>query len=131
DTRRVIGSLVDVTSHLMLESRSSGEETVLEKFDDFRGGERNFETVTFRVIPENGARMAELETGGSQVAGDVDSSSAVRVAEGADTELVEQESVRMSYLGFNTEKEPIDAVNVRQAISYASDRCETIRGAAE
>ncbi|SFK56689.1 ABC transporter substrate-binding protein [Salinicoccus halodurans] len=80
-TGGVIGSQSDGTNHLMLQSRTSGEETVLEKFDDFQGGDRSFETVTFRVIPENGARMAELETGGIQIAGDVDSSSAVRVVE--------------------------------------------------
>ena len=64
DLGGVIGSETDGTNHLQLESRSAGESVTLAKFDNFQGGERNFNNVTFRVIPENGARMAELETGG-------------------------------------------------------------------
>src|SRR5699024_10544939 len=105
-----------------------GDSVVLEKFEDFQGGDRYFENVTFKVIPENGARIAELETGGIQVATDVDSSNIARVEEGADTAVTSADSVRMSYLGFNINKEPFDDVKVRQAISYAIDREEIVAG---
>ncbi|SDK25691.1 glutathione ABC transporter substrate-binding protein [Lacicoccus qingdaonensis] len=128
DLGGVIGSETDGTNHLQLESRSAGESVTLAKFDNFQGGERNFNNVTFRVIPENGARMAELETGGIDVAIDIDSSSVDRIESGESTELLEQESVRMSYLGFNTQQEPFDDLNVRQAISHAIDRDSIISG---
>lgn len=124
----VVASEPDGTGHLKFQSRSAGEEVVLERFEAFQGEERNFNNVTFRVIPENGARMAELETGGIQVAAEVDSTSAERVRNAEGTELIEQESVRMDYLGFNVEKEPFDDVKVRQAISYAIDKNEIISG---
>src|SRR5699024_60595 len=107
---------------------SAGDEVVLEKFEDFQGGDRYFENVTFKVIPENGARMAELETGGIQVATDVDSTNMERVENGADTAVTSTDSVRMSYLGFNINKEPFNDMKVRQAISYAIDREEIVAG---
>jgi len=124
----VIGSKTDGTDHLMLEDRTPGQETVLTSFEEFQGGESNLDTVTFRVIPETGARLAELETGGVQVARDIDASNADRIADGENTELLEQESLRTDYLGFNVEKEPFDDVKVRQAISLAIDRDAIIEG---
>lgn len=125
---QVLSSETDGTNHLQLESRSAGDNVVLTKFEDFTDGERNFDTVTFRVIPESGARMAELEGGGIQVATDIDSSSAERLENTPDTALLERESVRMSYLGMNVQKAPFDDVKVRQAIAYALDRDEIISG---
>lgn len=124
----VVANEPNGTNHLKFVSRSAGDSVVLEKFEDFQGGDRYFENVTFKVIPENGARMAELETGGIQVATDVDSANMERVKNGADTAVTTADSVRMSYLGFNINKEPFNDEKVRQAISYAIDREEIVAG---
>src|SRR5699024_3730549 len=70
----------------------------------------------------------KLETGWVQIATDIDSSNIERIENGADTALAVKDSVRMSYLGFNTEKEPFNDPKVRQAISYAIDREEIVAG---
>lgn len=127
----IISENPDGTDHTMLEERNPGQDTVLTKFEDFQGGERNFDSITFRVVPEVSARLAELETGGIQVAHNIDASNANRVSEGETTELIEQESLRTDYLGFNTEKEPFDDVRVRQAIALAIDTEAIVDGVYE
>lgn len=119
---QVIAENPDGTNHLQLQERNPGNNVILQKFDDFQGGERNFDTVTYRVIPENQARLAELETGGIGVNDSVDAESMPRVRDHSDTDIIDQDGLSMTYLAFNYEKEPFDDENVRQAISHAVDR---------
>ncbi len=124
----VTGTEPDGTNHLELAERLPGESVSLNKFDNFQNGEREFDNVVFRVIPETQARLAELETGGIDIADEVDTASAERINSGEETELIEAASVRTNYLGFNTEKEPFNDPLVRQAIAHAVDREEIING---
>ena len=124
----VTGDETDGTNHLQLADRSPGDSVTLEKFEDFQNGEREFDEVIFRVIPETQARLAELETGGIDIAAEVDTASAERIKSADATELIESDSVRMNYLGFNMDKEPFDDPLIRQAIAYAVDRDQIIDG---
>ena len=95
----VTGDETDGTNHLQLADRSPGDSVTLEKFEDFQNGERKFDEVIFIVIPETQARLAELETGGIDIAAEVDTASAERIQSADATELIESDSVRMNYLG--------------------------------
>lgn len=128
NTGNILADNTDGTNHLKLESRTSGEEVRTVKFEDFQGGERNFDAVTFRVIPEAGSRIAELQTGGVHVIKDVDASTADTIEAGENTELLDTESTRIEYLGFNAQSEPFDDVRVRQAIAHAIDKEEILNG---
>lgn len=124
----VIAAEPDGTNHLKLASRSAGNEVVFDLFEDFQGGDRNFDTVTFRVIPESGSRMAELETGGIDIVKELDATNYDRVLNGESTDVVEAESLRTEYLGMNTQNAPFDDQNVRLAVAHAIDRDMIVEG---
>ncbi len=102
-------------------SWTTGDNIVLERFDDYWGTDALVKQVTFRAIPDNSVRTIQLETGELDIAYDIQPSDVARVE--ADPNLVLQRDANLSttYVGFNLDKEPFDDVRVRQAINYAID----------
>ncbi|MBU9723581.1 MULTISPECIES: glutathione ABC transporter substrate-binding protein [Bacillaceae] len=116
------------TGYFQLGNRVSGEQTVLTRFDGYWGEPAKAEGVTFKVVPEPSARVAELETGYSHIADPIQPTDKDHVDNHEATFMNVQESVSLSYVSFNTEKAPFDDPRVRQAVSLAINQEEIIEG---
>lgn len=118
------------TGPFEFESRAAGENVVLANYAEYHDDENaaQLDTVTFKVVPETGARLAEIETGSSHIAGGAEPTNIDRIESHDSTEVDLTPSLGLSYVGFNVEQEPLDDPLVRQAISYAIDREAIIEG---
>ncbi|MFD1363470.1 glutathione ABC transporter substrate-binding protein [Lentibacillus salinarum] len=116
------------TGPFEFEEWTPGESVVLTRYDDYWGENAKLDSVTFKVVEEQSTRLAELETGTSDVADAVGPNNLSRVEGMPDASLLQEPSISLSYIGFNVKKEPFDDKRVRQAISMAVDKEEIIEG---
>ncbi|WP_426955672.1 ABC transporter substrate-binding protein [Muricoccus radiodurans] len=80
-----------------------------------------FPRITVKVVPEASTRVADLLSGGAQVAADIPPALLARVSRGRGVKLVTQAGARTQYLSF-TFKPPFDDARVRRAVYHAIDR---------
>lgn len=116
------------TGFFKFESWSPGTEIKLVRNDDYWGEPAKLDSVTFKVVPEGLTRIAELETGVAHISDPLSPSDVTRVEATDGMYVNRQESVALTYMGFNTQKEPFDNKFVRQAISMAIDKNGIIEG---
>lgn len=93
----------------------------LARFDDYWGEPAKVETLIIRGIPEGTVRAIELETGGVDIAYDLEPIDRMRLEFDPNVKLFATESLSASYVGFNAQKAPFDNPLVRQAVNYAID----------
>lgn len=132
DISSYIGEVVQAkptgTNYGAFSSRKPGESTVIERFDDYWGEPMKMDTVTFKIITETNSRIADLETGNSHMIMGYESSNLSQIEQSEVMEPYTLYNMAVQYIGFNTEKEPLDDKRVRQAISHLVDRQEIIDG---
>ncbi|MFC2949006.1 glutathione ABC transporter substrate-binding protein [Virgibacillus sediminis] len=116
------------TGYFKFESWEPGSEIVLVKNEDYWNGEAKLDSVTFRVVPEDQTRIAELLNGDVHISNPLSPSDVAQVENEDGVRVNRQGSVSTNYIGFNTQKEPFDDVRVRQAISMAIDKEQIIEG---
>ena len=121
----------DGTNHLKFVSRTNGDNIKLTKFEEFNNGEREFKDVTYRVIPEPSSRVSELEVDGVDIINALDVSEINQLEESDHSKVAIKDSVRTTYLGFNTKKAPFDDKNIRLAISHVINRDDIVNGILE
>lgn len=117
------------TGSFKFENQDPGNSVSLSKNEEYWGEDAaNVDELTFRVIPESATRIAELETGGIDINLTVFPSDITRLESNTETKVQQINSARLAYLGFNTEVEPFDDVNVRRAIHMAIDKDALVQG---
>ncbi|ERN53494.1 glutathione ABC transporter substrate-binding protein [Alkalihalophilus marmarensis] len=116
------------TGFFKFEEWNPGTAVKLVKNEDYWGEPAKVDSVTFSVVPEDLTRIAELETGGAHIIFPVSPSDVTRVENTPEVSLDRTNSVSLSYIGFNMDKEPFDDERVRQAISMAINKEGIISG---
>ncbi|WEG19217.1 glutathione ABC transporter substrate-binding protein (plasmid) [Alkalihalophilus pseudofirmus] len=111
------------TGRFMFGVWNQGDSLTVTKFDDYWGeGETNVDKVTFRPVPENGARTAMLKTGEADFVYPVPQNNVNEFQETEDIIIEETPSTIARYVSINTFKEPFNDERVRQAMNYAVDK---------
>lgn len=109
------------TGPYVLSSWARDEAVTLERNADYWGDAPAIDTVVFKVVKEDGARIIEIESGTIDVAVRVPPVEIPRLQANPDIELVITPGLRTIYIFFNVTAEPFDDVRVRQAVNYAVD----------
>ncbi|SJZ34676.1 peptide/nickel transport system substrate-binding protein [Cetobacterium ceti] len=99
----------------------AGDRIVLSANENYFKGEAPTKEVIFRNIPEGTNRTIGLETNEVDIAYDIEPIDKDMIKSHDKLDYVEEPSLSMSYIGFNTEKAPLNDVKVRQAIAHAID----------
>lgn len=102
---------------------SKNDSIVLDKFEDYRVEDQpKLDQVIFQVIPDNSARLIALQSGEIDMMDGLNPDDAAGLEGEEGIELLTRGENNFGYVGFHTQKEPVDQKEVRQAINYAIDK---------
>lgn len=141
------GSLEAGIGPYRVTSYRRGIETVLERNEGYYGPAPHYERVILRAIPENGARIAALLSGGVDVIDAVPVNAIDQIYQNEKLALISAPASRLIFFAFDQEgepspkiggtdgKNPLKDVRVRKALNLAVDRAQlvstTMEGIAE
>ena len=115
------------TGPFVFEKWVPGSELKLKKNDNYWGGEVKIDSITFKPVPENGARLAMLRAGQAQYIYPMPAE-LLKVAQmDKKIDIISIPSIIERYLILNTQFEPLGNEKVRQAINYALDKESIIK----
>src|SRR5690625_2925202 len=110
------------TGFFKFEEIVEGDHVTLVRNDDYWGEAANPSEVTFKVVPEDATRIAELSTADADLIYPVNPGDVEQIDNTDGTYVEQNQSANMYYMGFNTEVEPFDDAEVRRAIAMAIDK---------
>jgi len=99
-----------------------GQRVVMERFDGYWGAKPPTRRLTFRIIPEDGTRLATLQAGEVAFVNNVPFDQVRRIDADPNLKVLVNPGDRIIFLAFRYDKEPFTNRDVRMAINHAIDR---------
>jgi peptide/nickel transport system substrate-binding protein len=111
----------------MFQEWKKDERVVLTANMNYWDGPPLVQTLIFRPIADPSAMMAELESGGIDIAAEVPPAALAQIKSNSKLQALTGPSTTVHYIGLNTKKAPLDNVMVRQALNTAIDKTAIIK----
>lgn len=96
------------------------------KFEDYFGEPAKVDRLIFSITPDASVRFAKLQKGECHVMPYPNLADLERMQASDDIEVKELTGLNIGYLAFNMEREPLNKLEVRQALSMAVNREDII-----
>lgn len=109
------------TGPFKFQSWDTNQSIVLERNEDYHGQVPELETVEFRVVPEEGARMLAFMRGEADVLLRAAPAELPLLRDDPRVKVYDTPGLRIVYIGLNLSQEPTDDLRIRQAIAHAID----------
>lgn len=110
------------TGPYTFKDRVEGDHVTVVPFEKYWDGAPQVASLTFKAVPEDGARVAMLQTGEADYIYPMPTTQ-IKVVEGKKDILIDAKTSNiMRYVTLNTELEQLKDKRVRQAINYAVDK---------
>ena len=107
-------------------SWTRGDRLVLERNDDYWGEPAFLDELIFRPIPDNAARLQALQTGEIQGYDLVEPQDVPTIEGDENLQILERDPFNIAYVGINQAHEPLQQLEVRQAIAHALNRQDVV-----
>lgn len=115
------------TGPFIFEDWVSGDHVKIKKNPDYWRGQVKVDSITFKPVPESGARLAMLRAGQAHYIYPMPAELQQVAEKDKNIELISKPSIIARYLILNTKYEPLADQRVRQAINYALDKQAIIK----
>jgi peptide/nickel transport system substrate-binding protein len=113
------------TGPFVYQKWTSGQEIVLKKntlyWNKQKLAANVVDTLVFKIIPEDTTRVIALQTGSVDFCVNIPADMLDQLSASPNLNLVSVGSSHLTYLAINTERAPMNDVNVRKALSRAFD----------
>ena len=110
------------TGPFMFESWTRGESLTIVRYEDYWGEPAHLDSVVFRPIADNAARLQALQAGDIQGYDLVEPQDIETINADSNLAIVDRPPFNVAYVGINVGTPPLDDPEVRKALAHGLDR---------